>query len=224
MLLTCETTVGQIAAEHPLATRVLARHKIDFCCGGGLALKDICNKKGLDSQQLIDEIEKELSESEETETNWIKRPLNDIIDHILNVHHRPLDEEIPRLETMLRKVHKVHYDKKPKALSELLNIFTKMKDELLQHMHKEETILFPLIKEGRGHMAECPVNVMHQDHDAAGRDLERIRDLTDNYTLPEGACNTWRALWHGLEALEKDLHLHIHLENNILFPRALNGE
>jgi regulator of cell morphogenesis and NO signaling len=121
-------------------------------------------------------------------------------------------------------VHQVHHDKKPEALDQLLNVFLDMKQELLQHMDKEEVILFPLIKAGRGPEADCPIAVMHQEHDSAGSALQKIRELTDNFTVPEGACNTWRALWHGLENLEKDLHQHIHLENNIFFPRALNGE
>ena len=91
-------------------------------------------------------------------------------------------------------------------------------------MQKEEVILFPLIKAGRGSETDCPIALMRQEHDSAGSALQKIRELTDNFTVPEGACNTWRALWHGLENLEKDLHQHIHLENNIFFPRALNGE
>ena len=223
MSITTETTIGQIAAEYPIATRVLARHKIDFCCGGGMALETICEQRGLNSENLINEIFDELSDNS-LDVNWNQRTLIELIEHILQTHHRPLDEELPRLETMLKKVHQVHHDKKPEALDQLLNVFLDMKQELLQHMDKEEVILFPLIKAGRWPEADCPIAVMHQEHDSAGSALQKIHELTDNFTVPEGACNTWRALWHGLENLEKDLHQHIHLENNILFPRALNGE
>ncbi len=223
MSITTETTIGQIAAEYPLATRVLARHKIDFCCGGGMALKTICEQRGLSSENLINEIFDELSDNS-LDVNWNQRTLIELIEHILQTHHRPLEEELLRLETMLKKVHQVHHKKNPEVLDQLLNVYLDMKQELLQHMHKEEVILFPLIKAGRGLEADCPIALMRQEHDSAGSSLQKIRELTDNFTVPEGACNTWRALWHGLENLEKDLHQHIHLENNIFFPRALNGE
>jgi regulator of cell morphogenesis and NO signaling len=124
---------------------------------------------------------------------------------------------------MARKVLDVHHDKAPEMLSELVDVYVALKVELEQHMAKEEQILFPMIQQGRGSMAEGPVFVMHQEHEEAGRALARLRSLTNDYTVPEEACNTWRALWHRLAALEVSLHEHIHLENNVLFPRALAG-
>ena len=102
-------------------------------------------------------------------------------------------------------------------------LYLTIQAELKQHMMKEEQVLFPMIRQGQGARAGRPIAVMEHEHEAVGGGLRRMRELTDDYTVPDEACNTWRALWHGLEALEKDLHLHIHLENNILFPRALAG-
>ena len=218
-----ENKVGQIAAEHPLATRVFARHGIDFCCGGGKPLGEICNQRGLDAAAVLAEIESELAAPSATEDRWDQAPLNDLVEHILAAYHKPLAEELPRLETMARKVVEVHRDKQPERLPEMLSVYLGLKAELEVHMAKEEQVLFPLIKRGQGAMAGGPVSVMEHEHDSAGRALKRLRELTDGYQVPEEACNTWRALWHGLAALEEALHQHIHLENNILFPRALQS-
>ena len=223
MTITSETKVGRLAAQHPLATRVFARHGIDFCCGGGESLGVVCGGKGLDTETILAEIRKELTVADDLENRWDQAPLPELIDHILLTHHQPLYEELPRLEAMARKVLDVHRDKDAKRLTELFSTFLGIEAELKQHMMKEEQILFPLIRQGQGAQTAGPVAVMEREHEAVGGALRRVRELTDEYTVPAEACNTWRALWHGLEALEKDLHLHIHLENNILFPRALQG-
>lgn len=221
MTLTSDITVGQLATEHPLATRVFARHKIDFCCNGGRSLKEACEEKGLDTQSLITEIEKELQTSNVSEDRWDEAPLPDVIEHILSTHHVPLKEELPRLEQMARRVLAVHGDKDPERLGNLVSVFVHLKEELEPHMAKEEQILFPLIKDGRGGMAGGPISMMQMEHESAGAALKQLSELTNGYTVPAEACNTWRGLYHGLAALEKDLHQHIHLENNVLFPRAL---
>lgn len=218
-----ESKVGQIAAEHPLATRVFARHGIDFCCGGGRPLAEVCAGRRLDAATVVSEIEAELAAPCATEIRWDEAPLNDLVEHLLAAYHKPLKEELPRLEAMARKVVDVHRDKRPEALPELLSVYLGLRAELEQHMAKEERILFPMIKRGQGAMADGPISVMEHEHDAAAGALRRLRELTDGYRVPEEACNTWRALWHGLAALEEALHQHIHLENNILFPRALES-
>ncbi len=223
MMITSETKVGQLAAKHPLATRVFARHGIDFCCGGGEPLGTVCTGKGLDTEVILAEIAKELEIADEKADSWTKAPLGELIDHIMVTYHHALYEELPRLESMARKVLDVHRDKDPERLSELFSVYLTIEAELKQHMMKEEQILFPLIRQGQGARTGGPIAVMEQEHEAVGGALRRGRELTDNFTVPAEACNTWRALWHGLEALEKDLHQHIHLENNILFPRALGG-
>lgn len=221
MTITIETTVGQIATEFPLATRVFGRHKMDFCCGGGVAIGDVCREQGLDPEQILSEIHHELDNSQDDVKRWDESPLDELIEHILSVYHAPLEEELNRLEFMARKVLNVHGSKEPIMLPELLNVFLSLKAELLPHMQKEEQILFPMITQGQGAMAGGPVSVLQNEHDSAGVALKNIRALTRDFELHPEACNTWRALWHGLAALESDLNQHIHLENNILFPRAL---
>ena len=215
------TPVGRIATEHPLATRVFARHGIDFCCGGGKPIQEICQARGLDTEKILEEIHSELAGVDDDQERWDEADLNDLIDHILTAYHRPLEEELPRLEFMARKVLEVHGAREPEVLPERLSTFLGLKTELEQHMMKEEEILFPMIRRGQGAMALGPISVMEAEHSAAGGALERLRELTNGYQAPADACNTWRALWHGLGALEDALHQHIHLENNSLCPRAL---
>jgi len=221
MTIQSSDTVGQVATQHPLATRVFHRHGIDFCCGGGKPLEEACEKRGLDAKVILEEIRHEIDGATEPEPRWDEAPLEGLIEHILDTFHAALREELPRLQSMADKVLKVHVDKDPERLTELQATFAALKDELEQHMAKEEQILFPMIRAGNGAMAIGPVSVMVDEHTSAGDALKRLRELTNDYEVPEQACNTWRALWHGLAALEESMHQHIHLENNILFPRAL---
>jgi regulator of cell morphogenesis and NO signaling len=218
-----DSKVGRIATEHPLATKVFARHGIDFCCGGGKPLGEVCRRLGLDTGAVLAEIEREIASTPAPDVRWDEAPLGDLIEHILAAYHEPLKEDLPRLEAWARKVVAVHRDKQPETLPELLTVFLGLKAELEQHMAKEERVLFPLIRGGHGAMAGGPISVMEHEHDSAGRALERLRELTDRYRVPAEACNTWRALWHGLAAFEQSLHQHMHLENNVLFPRALGA-
>lgn len=222
MTVTTEMPVGEIASNFPLATRVFARHKIDFCCGGGAPLQKACEKRGLNVDEILVEINSELEGTQDA-TKWNDAPLTDLIEHIVSNYHASLREELPRLEMMAKKVNAVHGDKDPERLQAIETVFCEMKEELLSHMMKEEQILFPMIANGQGANASGPVSVMEHEHDSAGDALRKLRELTNDFTPPEGACNTWRALWHGLAALEQDTHQHIHLENNILFPRALTS-
>lgn len=214
-------TVGQLAAENPLATKVFGRYGIDFCCGGGKPLRDVCRDLGLDAETILREVGLESTGSITSGERWDHAPLNDLILHILAAYHRPLDAELPRLAALARKVLDVHREKQPEQLTELVSVFTGLKVDLEEHMAKEEQILFPMIRRGEGMLADGPIAMMAEEHEAAGAALGRLRELTDGYQVPEAACNSWRALWHGLASLEEALHQHIHLENNILFPRAL---
>lgn len=219
--MTSTDTVARLAIRVPAASRVFMRHDIDFCCGGNRRLADACAARGLDPEAILDEIRAE--EPDEGDTRWDEQPVEQLIDHILDTYHAPLRGELPRLGAMARKVLNVHGDKDPERLTALVEVYEGLAAELHPHMMKEENILFPWILSGNGATAGGPIQVMHVEHESAGAALERIRELTDDFTPPPGACNTWRALWLGLEQLDYDLRAHIHLENNILFPRALRG-
>lgn len=220
---TTESKIGEIAARHPLATRVFARHGIDFCCGGGIPLGEACAKRGLDAARLLEEIEEVVAGPETDPARWTEAAIPDLVDHILTDFHAPLREELPRLESMARKVVRVHGDRDPERLPALLETFLELREELDGHMDREETDLFPSFV-APDDDARVPVGSFVDEHEDAGRLLAKLRALTDDYGVPEGACNTWRALWHGLEDLERALHLHIHLENNVLFPRVAAAE
>ncbi len=215
------STVGHLAATHPLAVKIFQRHGVDFCCGGAKPLVQACAELGLNTEAILDEIQKQESAAAAPAERWDDKPLPALLDRILDVYHVALKEDLPRIEAMARKVLKVHGSKEPEMLAELLTTFVALKDELDPHMMKEEQILFPMIRSGRGAMAGGPIQVMRYEHEAAGTLLKRIRELTRDFTMPAEACETWRALWHGLERMEEELYEHIHLENNILFPRAL---
>jgi regulator of cell morphogenesis and NO signaling len=218
--LTLSTTVGELAATRPSSTRVFFRRGIDFCCGGGKTLEEACRRRGLDSQAVLRELQLELERGEGESVAWTERSQAELIQHILARYHEPLREELSRLHGMALKVFRVHGDKEPERLSRLVETFSALKDDLEPHLEKEERILFPWILSGRPVPPRGPIERMMFELDQAGQLLEQLRELTGNYEVPPGACNTWRALWNGLEALDRELREHIHLENNILFPRA----
>jgi regulator of cell morphogenesis and NO signaling len=211
------TLVGTIATEQPLATRVFARHGIDFCCGGGQPLADACRARGLDPAVVLREIAAETAPAGRRMTRWRDEPVEALVDHLLAEFHAPLWAELPRLDAMAAKVLDVHGAKAPEQLGAVRELVTALRADLEPHMQKEEQVLFPMIRRGR--VPDGPIAVMEAEHEAVGALLVRLREVTDQFRVPAGACNTWRALWAGLEALERDLHEHIHLENNVLFPR-----
>ena len=212
-----DSTVGQIAAGTPAAVRVFEKYGIDFCCGGQVGFAEACRTRGLEPGKVLAEIEGAAAVPGEDATDWRSAPLDALIDHILETHHVYLKTGMPRVEGMIAKVMAAH----GAAVPEIAGVFGAMKAELDAHMMKEEVILFPMIRMGRGAGAMGPIRVMLAEHDSAGEALAQLRSLTNGYTAPEGACNTWRALYYELAEMERDLHRHIHLENNILFPRAI---
>lgn len=220
MDITIETSVGQIAADRPLATRVFARHGLDYCCGGGKSLGEACADKGLDSERLLEEIRAEVMGRASESRPWDDVSSEELIDHIVAVYHEPLRDELPRLASMADKVARVHGHRHPVTLPALATAVTALRSELEPHMDEEEQVVFPRILNGEIDTA-AELAELENDHRAAGAALEQIRGLTLDYVLPADACGTWRALWHGLEDLEKAMHEHVHLENNVLFPRVL---
>ena len=228
-----ETTVGQLVVDRPSRARVFEKLGIDYCCGGKKPLLRAIEERGLDPESVVAELEHEqAAESPRAERNWATASLTDLCDHIESTHHAYLKEELPRLELLTAKIASRHGDARP-ALREVHNVFRQLKQEMDSHMLKEERILFPLCR--RLDAAETlppshcgsvnnPIEVMIREHDDAGAALGRIRELTDDYTLPPDACNTYRATFASLQQLERDLHQHVHKENNILFPKAARAE
>lgn len=215
-----EQTVGELAVERPASVRVFHRYGIDFCCGGGISLEQACQKRGLDADAVRREIDSEESRSAGDPHAWRTEPLDRLVDHIVENYHRPLDEELPRLEGLARKVARVHGERHPE-LEMLLEAYLELQRDLGPHMMKEERVLFPAIQNGDADFILAPVEVMQLEHESVGGLLARIRRLSGGFEVPEDACGSFRALWNGLADLERSLHEHIHLENNILFPRAL---
>ncbi len=226
-----EPTVRDLATDNPAAVRVFEKYNIDYCCGGRRPLAEACQELGLDAGAILAEVEA----SGRPGTNgpdWTKASLGDLIAHILNTHHAYLNTELPHLEARLEKIAGKHGENHP-ALVQIKQVFGGLKAELESHCRKEEMILFPAItamesarQQGRaparlpfGSVAN-PIRMMMHEHDGAGNALREMRRLSEDYTVPEDACPTFRATFADLEILERDLHQHIHLENNILFPRA----
>lgn len=209
-------SLGQLARKIPGATAIFHHHGLDFCCGGNKSLRRAAEEKNLDSETIANSLLAIANKDETPVTEAM--PLPELIDYILDNFHQVHRTELPELLRLANKVERVHADKPdcPHGLSDHL---LQMAQELEQHMQKEENILFPMIKRGTGSMVLGPISVMrheHDDHGVALRDLER---LTNNMQPPLGACNTWRALYLGLQKLHDDLMEHIHLENNLLFVK-----
>jgi regulator of cell morphogenesis and NO signaling len=205
--------LGDIAASLPGATAVLRRHKLDFCCGGSESLEQAARHKGLDLAQIEAELAR-LSLNQST----LPDSVEDLIQLILERYHQVHRRELPELRELARRVESVHADHPaaPKGLSEVL---ARLQGELESHMQKEEQILFPLMLAGGSPMIVHPINVMRHEHDEAGEDLKAVAELTGDLSLPAEACTSWRALYAGLAKFAEDLTEHIHIENNILFPK-----
>ncbi|WP_114192081.1 iron-sulfur cluster repair protein YtfE [Edaphovirga cremea] len=214
--------LGSLAISIPRATKLFRQHDLDFCCGGKQTLLRAATKKDLDIDLLESQLAA-LSAQPSEDQNWQHSPLSDIIDYIIPRFHERHREQLPELILMAEKVERVHHDKPlcPRGLAAQLTL---IHQDLANHMMKEEQILFPMIQQGMGAHAAGPISVMEHEHDDAGDQLEIVKTLTQNVTPPEGACTTWRALYTGINEFINDLMEHIHLENNLLFPRALRGE
>lgn len=169
----------------------------------------------------MEEIENGNSEVNRSESPWETRPLDELIDHIVTKYHADLVRDLPRITGWSAQVLNAHGPQDLERYTELRTTITDLAVELSRHMMKEEQVLFPWIRKGNGRTAGDPIRVMNAEHDAAASALARIRGLTNHFALPDYACPTMEALWASLEKLDGDLREHIHLENNILFPRAL---
>jgi len=226
MLRSSERTVGEMVVENPATARVFEKYGIDYCCGGKHSLDDACRESGVAPTVLLDELRQAALKPQPDERDWQNEPLLDLIAHIVSRHHAYLKSELSRIAELFAKVVRAHSQREP-VLVEVSEIFGILKEELDAHLMKEEMILFPTIgklEAGGSSGAPCsiehPIARMEYEHESAGRALAQMRHLTRDYYIPDEACNTYRALFATLVELESDLHEHIHLENNILFPRA----
>jgi len=225
-----DSTVGDIVAGCPALASVFEDIGIDYCCGGKKTLGDACRDKGLEPQSVL----ATLAQPPQTEpvADTAVMALTELADHIEQTHHAYLRSEFSRLNELTSKVASVHGDQNPR-LHQVSETCRALIAELSDHMMKEEQILFPLVRQldasdtaptfHCGSLAN-PIHQMESEHSQAGAALERLRELTDGFTPPDGACNSYRAMLNAIAHLERDLHLHIHKENNVLFPRALEME
>lgn len=231
--MTSTVTLADLATTSPNAIRILEQYGLDYCCGGKQPFEEACLSKGLAPEQILREIDDAVVFTM-VDQDWKTAPLDELVSHIVETHHAYLKLDLPVLEARIDKVVAVHGARDPQKLPRLAVVFAALRRELESHLQKEEAILFPFIVQyGRaesrnqatppvpfGSIAN-PIAAMEHEHADAGDALAEIRDLTGGYNPPAYACATVRALYDGLKALEKDLHVHIHLENNILFPRAI---
>lgn len=225
-----DMTVSQIATAWPATIRVFQEHGLDFCCGGNVPLAEACAAEAIDADALLAELRAARSTDADTR-NWGEAPLGELIEHIQRRYHEPLRVELPRLAAMLHKVADRHGERLPATLPPLEVTFERLRRELLHHMHTEDRLVFPAIAaleagDARGVESKLwtsigePIQAMEEEHEAAAAALESMREITNGYRPPDDACPTFRGLYHGLAELERDMHVHVHLENNILFPRA----
>jgi regulator of cell morphogenesis and NO signaling len=221
-----ERTVGELVAERPGRAKVFEKLGIDYCCKGNVALSTACEAKGADASVVAAQLEAEApTPGAGPDAPW-RKTVDALVEHIVTTHHAYMRETLPRLEWITGKVAMVHGDRDPR-LAELAATFKAFAKETEEHLNKEEMILFPfckLLETGQRPpfppTVTLPIRTMLREHEDHGAALETFRRLTSGYIVPEGACNTWRAMLDGLEELEADLHTHIHLENTVLFPWA----
>ncbi|PWU07973.1 MAG: iron-sulfur cluster repair di-iron protein [Terriglobia bacterium] len=220
-----QTTVREIVQEFPQAVRLFESAGIDYCCGGKRTLAEACQRGGIAVETVLDLLQQPTETGEARTDRWTSAELPELVDYIVQTHHAFVRRESPRLTELLTKVQAKHGTNHPE-LSEIAALFAALTRELSLHMRKEEQALFPLLKDRSGagsHWVEFPIRQMMAEHEDAGDALAGIRSLSGGFEIPADACLSFAALYQGLEEFERDLHRHIHLENNILFPRALEA-
>ncbi|MFV9551592.1 iron-sulfur cluster repair di-iron protein [Algibacter sp. PT7-4] len=224
-------TVAEAVTENIKTAHIFKKHGIDFCCGGNISIKKACENKNINYTEIKNEL---LAVNQAAKThNYNAWKLDFLIDHIINIHHSYVEASIPLILQYSNKVAKVHGHHYPEVIK-INTLFTEVANELATHLKKEELILFPYIKKLLKHKEENttftkpnfgtvnnPINMMESEHELAGNIFKTIAQLTNNYVAPKNACNTFKALYSKLNEFEEDLHQHIHLENNILHPKAI---
>lgn len=228
--------VGEIAAANPSATRVFEEAGLDYCCGGQKSLHDACLHAGVSEEEILGRLRENQAAVDENDRNWLSAPLGELTEHIRTKHHQYVREAVRRIQPLAAKVKGVHGANHPE-LSDIEKLFTEVANEMIAHMQKEERILFPYIEsverasQGKESIEKPffqtvrnPVHMMMQEHDASAAVVAKIREKSGAYAPPDDACASYRALYRELQEFETDLHQHVHLENNVLFPHAAELE
>ena len=227
-------TIGDIVSKDIRTASVFKKYGLDFCCGGGKKLITVCEEKGVNLPDLLTDLEF-VTHNSNTTIDYRGMPLDDLVDYIFDKHHQYIYEFGPITAEFVNKVARVHGERNPETV-EIAKVFNQLLAELHHHMMKEEQVLFPYIKnlmkmdkgeEGifiTRQFVSYPIRVMGIEHENAGSILRKLKELSDNYEPPVNACNTYRAAYANLNDMENDIHLHIHLENNILFPKTISLE
>jgi len=231
-----QSNIGKIVAENYKAAAVFKQYGIDFCCNGNRTIESACRKKQIDEEQLLAELQDAVTQKGTGEIDFKSFPLDLLADYIEKTHHRYVDRKIREITPYLRRIVEVHGDNHPELLV-VEQLFQQSAGDLTAHMKKEELVLFPAIRRlvqsqlSGSTMSETPLGTiaeviarMEQDHEAEGERFRHISELTDQYNPPADACNTYRVTFSLIDEFEEDLHRHIHLENNILFPKAIELE
>ncbi|MGN6179186.1 MAG: iron-sulfur cluster repair di-iron protein [Mucilaginibacter sp.] len=229
-------TIGEIVAADYRKAQVFKKYGIDFCCGGKKTVKEVCIKKGIDSLKLEEDLAAAAQQTNNSEHDFQKWDIGFLCEYIVNTHHQYVRDNTLFIRELAQKVARVHGGSHPELI-DVAQIFERIAHGLMLHIMKEENILFPRIKELAHHQKigdtippadfgqiSTPIQLMESEHEQAGEDFEAIRDLTMNYQLPADACQSYTILFKKLDEYENDLHRHVHLENNILFPRAIQIE
>ena len=232
MEINLDTRVGDIVKSNFKTAQVFDRNKIDFCCGGGISLEEACKKSNIDINKLVPELESLVTVNDPDSKYIDGLELNELCDYIEKRHHSYVNENIPFLQQKLQKLCNVHGDNHPE-LFEVKELFDSAAGNLSAHMKKEELILFPYIRKmviykneggitaGEFGEVDKTIKLMHEEHQTEGERFEKISELTSSYTCPPDGCGTYQVTYQTLKDFENDLHRHIHLENNILFKKAL---
>ena len=236
MTITSATKVRDLALEIPKATVLFESLKIDYCCGGDRLLSEACTAAGLDVESVMQMLDEFRPQSENGALDFQRLSLGELINHILDKHHVYTKEEIVRIQSLLVKVVEAHGSKHAE-LEKIQVLFGRLCDDLTPHMFKEERVLFPFILQLERAVLQGgyppfppfgtvnnPIRMMMMEHDTAGDILREMRDLSGDYEVPADACTSYVALYKAISDFEKDLHQHIHLENNLLFPRSIEME
>jgi len=231
-----EETIGEMVTKDYRRAQVFKNFGIDFCCGGKKTISEVCDTKGINPEQVNQALDAIGNNAPSAENDYLKWDIGFLADFIVNTHHQYIRDNTVFITELANKVAKVHGNTHPEVIK-VATVFTGIADDLMLHIMKEERVLFPFIKElanvqktgGTMHESSfgdvsCPIQMMEAEHEQAGEAMEQIRLLTDNFKLPEDACASYTILYKMLSEYEDDLHRHVHLENNVLFPKAILAE